>query len=84
MLISVTSSVLKQELGDYDFQTFNLIADFNPEVYKEKNVLQKRIEIYPEEYVIGSLFITDESDKNSIFEYYTMSIPYDADEIEID
>ena len=84
MLISIASSVVKQELGDFDFQIFNLIAEFNPEIYTIKKLPQKKIEIYPEEYVIGSLYLTDESEKNAIFEYYSMAIPYDAEEIEID
>lgn len=43
MLISIASSVVKQELGDFDFQIFNLIAEFNPEIYTIKKLPPKKL-----------------------------------------
>ena len=48
---------------------------------KEKGTI---IEIEPEKYVIGSLSDQDKIKNNDMYEFYQLTIPYDADKIEFD
>ena len=81
LLISVVSSVIEVETPPYDFKTFNILAGFNPDTYYFKG--ESNIEIYPDEFVIGSLYRSILSIENNV-ENYTIICPYEAETIEID
>ena len=84
ILISIKTSVFKKTVQQTDFQFLTLLADFSPSTYKEANKEQNKIEIEPEEYVIGSIYELEDKNKTGLFEYYVLQIPYDASSIEID
>ncbi len=85
ILISVKTSVFKQQVEDSEFQDFTMLADFSPLTYKKNNRVQKSIDIFPDEYVIGSFYETDDTDHNGLYEYYHIECPYsDSEGIEID
>ena len=84
ILISIKTSVFKDYTDDHEFQYFTLLADFSPATYKAKRDLPKKIEIDPEEYIIGSLYKKDDPNHEGIYEYYYISCPIDAEAIEID
>ena len=84
ILISIKSSVIKFFNDDREFQYFTLLADFSPATYKTKVNSAKRIEIEPEEYIIGSLYKRDDPNKEGILEYYSLTCTSDAEALEID
>ena len=53
-------------------------------MYLEKDREQNQVEIEPEEYIIGSLYQSDDVNKNGLYEYYIIKLPYDLSSIEID
>ena len=84
ILITIKSSVIKFFNDDREFQYFTLLADFSPATYKTKTNSAKRIEIDPEEYIIGSLYKRDDPNKEGILEYYSLTCTSDAEALEID
>ena len=84
VLISIKTSVMQDEFKESDFYPFSIIVEFSPKDYINKNEFQRKIIIDPEEYIIGSLYETDDVNKTGIYEYYTISLPYDVSGVEID
>ena len=85
ILISVKTSVFKEEVEDSEFQDFTILADFSPLTYKNNDKVQKSIDFFPDEYVIGSFYESDDPDHNGLYEYYHIECPYnDSEGIEID
>ena len=84
ILISIRTSTFQKELQDCEIQFLNLLADFSPLTYIERNKEQNKVEIEPEEYVIGSLYKDDDKENKGLFEYYYIECPYNASAIEID
>lgn len=84
-MISVKTSVFKEEVEDSEFQDFTILADFSPLTYKNNDKVQKSIDFFPDEYVIGSFYENDDPDHNGLYEYYHIECPYnDSEGIEID
>ena len=81
LLISIKTSVIKKLLLDSEFQYFSLVIDYSPKDYEAKGLIQRKIVVEPEEYVIGSLY---NENINSNLEYYSITIPYNCTGIEID
>ena len=84
ILISIKTSVYKDNIQDSEYQYFTLLADFSPKNYIEKPKIPKRIQLVPEEYIIGSLFKDDKIEGKDLYDYYTFQIPYDIQSLEID
>ena len=82
LLITIHSSVkgiMEQAFRNLLFSiTVSLIQS---ESLKEKGSI---IEIGPEKYIIGSLSNQDKIKNHDMYEFYQISIPYDADTIEFD
>ena len=81
LLLSVVSSVLKIDQPPYDFHSFNILAGFNLEFDQKR--LSNKIEIYPDEFVIGLIDSSDRPIEENV-DNYTIICPYKAEEIEID
>jgi len=84
ILISIKTSVYKDNIQDSEYQFFTLLADFTPKNYEDKHKYQKLIILDPEEYIIGSLYKNDDVNNKGLFEYYTLKIPYNITAVEID
>ena len=84
LLISIKTSVIKKLALDYEFQYFTILVDYSPKNYESKGLIQKKIMINAEEYVIGSLYEKDDYRNEGVYDYYSLTCPYDASGIEID
>ena len=84
ILISIKTSVYKENIDDSEYQYFTLLADFSPKNYEEKGHFPKLIQLVPEEYIIGSIYKKDEINGKVLYDYYTFEIPYNISAIEID
>ena len=82
LLISVVSSIIRSDSPKYDFQSFTILAAFNPETDYSKD-RQTKIGVIPDEFVVGSLYKSDSPDKY-YKEKYSLICPYEAEAIEID
>ena len=81
LLISVVSSIIKVEAPPFDFLSFNILVGFNPETNYFRR--ESKIEIIPDEFVIGSFYKNALATEFSV-ENYTIICPYDAEAVEID
>ena len=85
ILISIKTSVIGKEVLDNEFQYFSILAEYSPKYYELKLQIQRKINIDPEEYVIGSLYEADDFlYKKGVYNYYSIVCPYDAPGVEID
>ena len=84
VLIAIKTSVYKKEVKEFEFQFLTLLADFSPKTYKDKDKEQNIVVLEPEEYIVGSIYRTDDVNEKGLFEYYHVECPYDVDAIEID
>ena len=82
LLIAIKSSVKGHLEGEFKNFLFSTIVSLTQSgSLKEKGTI---IEIEPEEYVIGSLSNKDKINNKDMYEFYQISIPYDADKVEFD
>ena len=84
ILITIKSSVFNQDIVNSDFQFFSILINLSPSNFIEKYYKQKKVEIEPEEYIMGSLYQKDDTRNIGVFEYYTIKCPLDIYKVEID
>ena len=82
ILISLRSTIKGSVVDEFRFYPFIISVGFTPS--KNSQQIGQRIEIQPEEYVIGFLDKIDKIQSKEMYEYFEITIPYDADKVEFD
>ena len=84
ILITINSSMINQQESENIFYPFTISIRVNPNSNGILHNIGKIIEILPDEYIIGFLDNDEKIQKKDMYEYYEISIPYDADIVEFD
>ena len=82
LLISLQFSAVGKFDEQFRFFDFAMTVSIIPDKELKKN--GHIIKIEPEEYIFGSLTDSEKIKNKDIYEFYQLSIPFDADKIEID
>ena len=84
ILISINSSMINQKESENMFYPFTISVRLNPSSNGILQSIGKKIEILPDEYVIGFLDNDEKIRNKDMYEFFEISIPYDADVVEFD
>ena len=80
LLLSLRSSAIGHLDSQYRFHQLSITVGLTPSVSGNEPIIQ----IDPEEYVVGSLTNREKIKNKKMYEYYQLSIPFDADKIQFD
>ena len=78
ILISIQSTVFGDLKDEYRIFPISILANINTDY---KHLSKNKIE--PDEYIVGSISLNDYN-RNEFYEYYELTIPYDADVIQFE
>ena len=84
ILISINSSMINQKESENMFYPFTISIRLNPNSNGILQSIAKKIEILPDEYIIGFLDNDEKIRNKDMYEFFEISIPYDADVVEFD
>lgn len=84
ILISINSSMVNKQESENMFYPFTISIRLNPSPGNELKKVGQKIEILPDEYIIGFLDNEDKMKNNDMYEYFEINIPYDAKIVEFD
>ena len=82
LLITLKPSVEGKLDEQYRFYPFSITVSLTPNGNLKQ--IGSIIQIEPEEYVVGSLSKNEKIKNKDMYEFYQISIPYDADKVEFD